>query len=230
MIDFYTWYTSNGRKVGIILEEAGLDYQMHPIDIGRGEQFAPEFMKISPNNRIPAIVDHDGPNGQPLSVFESGAILIYLAEKIGEFLPASGADRYDVLQWLMFQMGGVGPMFGQYNHFNRYAREKIPYAIDRYGKECSRLYWVMETRLRDRDFIAGDYSIADMALYPWARTFDWRDQDPNDVPHVKAWVDRIAARPAVERAMTAHEKAPRSGPIDDEHWENMYGDSQYQRR
>jgi GST-like protein len=230
MIDFYTWYTSNGRKVGIFLEEAGLEYKMHPVDIGRGEQFDPDFLKLSPNNRIPAIVDYDGPDGQPMSVFESGAILIYLAEKTGVFLPASGSGRYDVLQWLMFQMGGVGPMFGQYNHFKRYAREKIPYAINRYGRECGRLYWVMEKRLGNREYIAGDYSIADMALYPWARTFDWREQDTDEIPNVKAWVERIEARPAVQRAMAAHEKSPRPGPIDDRHWENMYGDAQYQRR
>ena len=230
MIDFYAWFTSNARKVAIMLEETGLDYATHVIDIGRGDQFKPEFLAISPNNRIPAIVDHDGPSGGPLPVFESGAILIYLAEKTGQFLPTEGAARYDAMQWLMFQMGGVGPMFGQYNHFSRYAREKIPYAIGRYGRECGRLYWVMERRLQDRDYIAGDYSIADMALFPWARTFDWRDQDPDEVPHVKAWVERIEARPAVQRALEALAKAPRSGPIDDRHWENMYGDTQYQRR
>ncbi|MGI9383800.1 MAG: glutathione S-transferase family protein [Methyloligellaceae bacterium] len=230
MIDFYVWYTSNARKVAIMLEETGLDYRSHVVDIGRGDQFGPDFLAISPNNRIPAIVDQDGPGGSPLSVFESGAILVYLAEKTGQFLPSDGAARYDAMQWLMFQMGGVGPMFGQHNHFNRYAREKIPYAIERYARECGRLYWVMERRLQDRDYIAGDYSIADMALFPWARTFDWRDQDPEEVPHVKAWVERVGTRPAVQRALEALSKSPRSGPIDDKHWENMYGNTQYQRR
>ena len=230
MIDHYTWYTPNGRKTAIFLEEAGLKHKTHLIDIGRGDQFEPEFLKISPNHRIPAIVDPDGPGGEPLALFESGAILIYLAEKTGKFLPADGASRYDVIQWVMFQMGGVGPMFGQFNHFNRYAREKIPYALDRYRKECGRLYWVMENQLRDRDFIAGDYSIADMALYPWACNFDMRDQDPDEIPHVKAWADRIASRPAVQRAMATLERKTEPGPIDDEIWENMYGDSQYRRR
>ncbi|MCG8558783.1 MAG: glutathione S-transferase N-terminal domain-containing protein [Hyphomicrobiales bacterium] len=230
MIDFYAWYTSNARKVAIMLEETGVAYTTHIIDIGRGDQFKPEFLALSPNNRIPAIVDRDGPAGRPLPVFESGAILVYLAEKTGRFLPADGAARYDAMQWLMFQMSGVGPMFGQYNHFSRYAREKIPYAIGRYARECGRLYWVMERRLGDRDYIAGDYSIADMALFPWARTFDWREQDPDEVPHVKAWVERIEARPAVAKALEALAKSPRSGPIDDRHWENMYGDTQYQPR
>ena len=230
MIDLYIWYTSNARKVMIMLEETGLAYRTHVVDMGRGDQFEPEFLAISPNNKIPAIVDQDGPGGASLPVFESGAILVYLAEKTGRFLPSDGAARYDAMQWLMFQMGGVGPMFGQYIHFSRYAREKIPYAIERYGRECGRLYRVMEKRLRDRDYIAGDYSIADVALFPWARNFDWCGQDPGELPHVKAWVERVEGRPAVERALEALAKSPRSGPIDDQAWENLYGDTQYQRR
>ncbi len=230
MIDFYIWYTPNARKVAIMLEEADLDYKVHEIDIGRGAQFEPEFLKISPNNRIPAMVDSDGPEGKPLALFESGAMLFYLAEKTSQFMPTQGDARHDVMQWLMFQMGGVGPMFGQYNHFHNYAREKIPYAMERYAKESARLYWVMEKALQSRDFIAGDYSIADMALYPWAENFAGRGQDSQAVPHVKAWVERMGAREAVERAMKAFASRPRSGPIDDEHWENMYGATQYKQR
>ena len=230
MIDVYSWSTGNARKVYIMLEETGLDYRVHPINISKGDQFGADFLAISPNNRIPAIIDRDGPGGAQMSLMESGAILYYLAEKTGMLLPTDGEARYRVMEWLMFQMGGVGPMFGQCNHFRRYARETIPYAIDRYTRECGRLYRVMEKRLADRDFIAGDYSIADMALYPWCRTFDWRGQDPDEVPRVKAWVDRVEARPAVQRAMDSLAKSPRSGPIDEAHWENMYGETQYLRR
>ncbi|RME95843.1 MAG: glutathione S-transferase family protein [Alphaproteobacteria bacterium] len=230
MIEFYIWYTSNARKVAIILEETGLDFETRVVDIGRGEQFDPDFLKISPNNKIPAIVDHDGPGGKPLALFESGAILIYLAEKTGAFLPAAGAERYAVHQWLMFQMAGVGPMFGQYNHFHNYAREAVPYARQRYAQECARLYGVMDRVLAQRDYVAGDYSIADMALYPWVSNFAGRGQDPDAVPHVAAWAKRVGARPAVQRAMALIGASPRPGPIDDEHWENMYGATQYQRR
>jgi len=230
MIDFYAWYTSNVRKVLIFLEETGLPYTVHFVDIGRGEQFTPEFLAISPNNKIPAIVDHNGPGGAPYPVFESGAILLYLAEKTGRFLPAETRARHDVIQWLMFQMAGVGPMFGQCNHFRRYARETIPSAVQRYTRECHRLYNVLDRRLEGREFVAGDYSIADMALFPWVRTFDWRDQDPDQVPNVKRWVADVTARPAVERALAALEAGPRPGPIDEEHWENMYGATQYRRR
>lgn len=230
MIDFYAWYTSNARKIAIMLEEAALDYETHIVDIGRGQQFEPDFLSISPNNKIPVIVDQEGPDGTPHAVFESGAILIYLAEKSGRFLPESGTARSEVMQWLMFQMASIGPMFGQCNHFRRYARDNIPYAIDRYTNECKRLYWVMEKHLRDREYVAGDYTIADMALMPWMRSFDWRDQDPDAVPNVKAWVARIEARPAVQRAMAMLAHGPRSGPIDADHWENMYGDTQYRQR
>lgn len=230
MIDFYIWYTSNARKVAIMLEEVELPYKTHVVDIGRGDQFSPEFLAVSPNNKIPAIVDADGPEGQPLAIFESGAILVYLAEKTGLFLPADGAARYGVMQWLMFQMSGVGPMFGQYNHFHSYAREDIAYARERYAKECARLYRVMEKELAAQDFIAGDYSIADMAIWPWASYFAGRGQKPEDYPNVLAWSKRIEARPAVMRALRKIGASPRSGPIDNEHWENMYGATQYQRR
>jgi GST-like protein len=230
MIDFYIWYTSNARKVAIMLEETGLEYQSHVIDIGRGDQFTPEFLTISPNNKIPAILDPDGPDGGPIAVFESGAILVYLAEKTGSFLPAKGAARYHVMQWLMFQMASVGPMFGQYNHFHNYAREDGSYAKERYAKECNRLYRVMEKALVGQDYIAGDYSIADMALWPWAHNFAGRGQDTEEVPHVVAWAQRVGARDAVKRAMEAIGASPRTGPIDNEHWENMYGATQYEQR
>jgi len=230
MIDFYIWYTSNARKVAIMLEETGLEYKTHVIDIGRGDQFTPEFLAISPNNKIPAIVDPHGPDGTPIALFESGAILIYLAEQTGMYLPASGSARHDVMQWLMFQMGGVGPMFGQYNHFHNYAREKIPYAMERYKKESHRLYQVMDKALEARDYIAGDYSIADMALWPWAHNFAGRGQDADEVPNVRGWAERVGARDAVKRAMQQVGASPRSGPIDKEHWENMYGETQYVSR
>jgi len=230
VIDFYIWYTSNARKVAIMLEEVNLPYKTHVVDIGRGDQFATEFLVVSPNNKIPAIVDPDGPEGEPLAVFESGAILIYLAEKTGQFLPAHGSARYDVMQWLMFQMASVGPMFGQYNHFHNYARDDIPYARERYAKECTRLYRVMEKALDGHDYVAGDYSIADMALWPWASYFAGRGQTPEDFPNVLAWSKRVEARPAVVQALTKVGASPRSGPIDNEHWENMYGATQYQAR
>ena len=231
MIEFHAWYTSNAQKVLIFLEETSLAHDMKIVDIGRGDQFCPEFLAISPNNKIPAIVDADGPGGRPLALFESGAILMYLAEKTGQFLPDDPAGRSVALQWLMFQVGGVGPMFGQCNHFTRYARQDVPYAKKRYLNECRRLYNVMDRRLAEAPYIAGDaYTIADMALYPWATTFDGRGVDPADVPHVKRWVDTIAARPAVRRAYDILGKSPRTGPIDNRHWENMYGETQYQRR
>lgn len=230
MIDFYIWYTSNARKVAIMLEETGLEYETHVIDIGRGDQFMPEFLKISPNNKIPAILDPDGLDGGPVAVFESGAILIYLAEKTGRFLPGKGSARYDVMQWLMFQMASLGPMFGQYNHFHNYAKTEDDYAKGRYARECNRLYRVMEKELAGRDYIAGEYSIADMALWPWAHHFSGRGQDPAEVPHVQAWAERVGARDAVKRALAVVGDSPRAGPVDDEHWENMYGATQYEQR
>jgi GST-like protein len=202
MIDLYYWTTPNGHKITLFLEEAGLDYRIVPVNIGKGEQFTPEFLRIAPNNRMPAIVDHapaDG--GPPVSLFESGAILLYLAEKIGRFLPADLRGRAEVLQWLFWQVGGLGPMAGQNHHFRNYAVEKIPYAIDRYVKETNRLYGVLDRRLADRAFVAGaDYSIADMASYPWIVSHEAQGQDLNDFPHVKRWFESIGARPATARA------------------------------
>jgi GST-like protein len=201
MIDLHYWTTPNGHKITIFLEEAGLAYKIFPVNIGKGDQFKPEFLAISPNNRIPAIVDRapkDG--GAPVSVFESGAILLYLAEKTGQFLSADLRARYDAIQWLFWQMGGLGPMAGQNHHFNLYAVEKIPYAMERYTKETNRLYGVLNKRLADREFIAGDYSIADMASYPWIVPHERQGQKIDDFPHLKRWLQAIAARPAVVRA------------------------------
>ncbi|MGQ0751869.1 MAG: glutathione S-transferase N-terminal domain-containing protein [Betaproteobacteria bacterium] len=201
MIDLYTWTTPNGRKVSIMLEELGLPYRVHPIDIGKGDQFKPAYVAINPNSKIPAIVDPDGPGGAPIRMMESGAILIYLADRSGKLLPASGADRYSVLEWLMFQMGGVGPMFGQVHHFLRAAKEPVPYAIERYTKETKRLYGVLNAHLERNEHLAGDYSIADVATYPWVARHEWHKTDLNDFPHVKRWFDAISARPAVRRGM-----------------------------
>ena len=205
MIDLHTWATPNGRKVSIMLEETGLPYEVHPVNIGKDEQFAPAFLKISPNNRIPAIVDRDADNG-PVSVFESGAILIYLAEKTGKFLAPKGEQRAKTLEWLMWQMGGVGPMLGQANHFINTAPEKIPYAIDRYISEAARLIKVLDTRLGEADYMGGDYSIADMATYPWLNVaFDLIAQGKPEIvgegANVKRWLEAVGKRPAVERGM-----------------------------
>ena len=201
MIDLYFWTTPNGYKPMLFLEEAGVPYTIVPVNIGKGEQFEPEFLKISPNNRIPAIVD-DAPagGGTPVSVFESGAILLYLAEKTGRFLPADVAGRTEALQWLFWQMGGLGPMGGQNLHFSAYAPEKIPYAIGRYAKETERLYGVLDRRLADSEFVAGDYSIADMAIYPWILTLERKDGNLGNFPNLKRWFETIAARPATIRA------------------------------
>ncbi|PCI58387.1 MAG: thiol:disulfide oxidoreductase [Gammaproteobacteria bacterium] len=201
LLDLYYWTTPNGHKITILLEELGLPYNLHPIDINKGDQFTPEFLAISPNNRIPALVDPT-PNDsdESLSIFESGAILEYLADKTGAFLPQSGAARYDVLQWLYWQMGGLGPMAGQNHHFSQYAPEKIPYAISRYVNETARLYHVLDKQLADKAFITGEYSIADMASYPWIRSYKKQSQDLNDFPNIKSWFERISARPAVIQA------------------------------
>jgi GSH-dependent disulfide-bond oxidoreductase len=201
MIDLYTWSTPNGRKVSIMLEECGLEYRTHKVDIGKGEQFREEFVEINPNSKIPAIVDYDGPNGKALKLFESGAILIYLAGKCGRFLPAGTRGKYKALQWLMFQMGGVGPMFGQTHHFLRAAKEPVPYAIERYSKETRRLYSVLNRRLAHRTFLAEEYSIADIATFPWVARHEWHKVDLSEFPHVKLWFDTISARPAVVRGM-----------------------------
>ena len=202
MIDLYTWSTSNGRKASIMLEELGADYTVHPIHIGKGDQFTPDYLAINPNGKIPAIVDSDGPGGAPITVFESGAILIYLAEKSGRFLPTEPVARMEVIQWLMFQMGGIGPMFGQVHHFLRAAKEQVPYGIERYGTEARRLYGVLDRRLEGRDHLAGDgYSIADIATWPWVFRREWQQIDLADFPNVKRWFDAVGSRPAVERGM-----------------------------
>ncbi|WAF87237.1 glutathione binding-like protein [Metapseudomonas otitidis] len=202
MIDLYYWTTPNGHKITLFLEETGLPYRIHPINIGKDEQFQPHFLKIAPNNRIPAIVDNEPADGsEPLSLFESGAILLYLAEKTGRFIPQDLRGRQEALQWLFWQMGGLGPMAGQNHHFNRFAPEKVPYAIQRYVKETARLYGVLDRRLADRAFVAGDdYSIADMAIYPWIVPHAYQEQDLDDFPHVKRWFQAIQARPATVRA------------------------------
>jgi GSH-dependent disulfide-bond oxidoreductase len=201
MIDLYTWGTPNGRKISIMLEECGLAYRVFPVNINKGEQFRPEFLAISPNNRIPAIVDADGPDGKPLNLFESGAILVYLSGKTGKFLPQTVRSKYIALQWLMFQMGGVGPMFGQAHHFIRNAKEQVPYGIKRYSDETRRLYAVLQARLSEAAFLADEYSIADIATFPWVARHEWHKVDLKDFPQVKRWFDTIAQRPAVARGM-----------------------------
>jgi len=201
VIDLYTWGTPNGRKVSIMLEECGLAYRAHKVDIGKGEQFREEFVAINPNSKIPAIVDYDGPEGRAMKLFESGAILVYLAAKTGQFLPLQVRGKYDALQWLMFQMGGVGPMFGQVHHFVRAAKEPVPYAIERYSGETRRLYAVLNRRLAHAAFLAREYSIADIATYPWVARYEWHKTNLADFPHVKRWFDAISARPAVQRGM-----------------------------
>jgi GSH-dependent disulfide-bond oxidoreductase len=229
MIEVYSWATPNGHKVHVMLEECGLPYRVHAVDIGAGEQFDPAFLAISPNNKIPAIVDPDGPEGRPISLFESGAILLYLAGKTGRFLPEGVAAKYEVLQWLMFQMGGVGPMLGQAHHFRIYAPERIPYAVDRYTNEAKRLYGVMDKRLARSKYLGGpEYSIADIAVFPWLRS--WKNQgiDWNDYPNLKGWFDEIAGRPAVKRGVEV--LAERRKPLtDDKSRSILFGDEQYKR-
>ena len=235
MIDLYSWTTPNGRKVHIMLAETGLEFSPHPIDIRAGDQFHPAFLEISPNNRIPAIVDNDGPEGKPMALFESGAILYYLAEKTGRFLPASGEGRYRVMEWLMFQMGGVGPMFGQANHFRVYAASKFPeeaiaYGQERYAKEANRLYGVMDKRLAENEYLAGaEYSIADIAVYPWCRDPARRGVDPEAYPNVLRWYDQIDRRPQVIEGNQILEGIPRA-EMDDKAWNIMFGDAQYEKR
>jgi GST-like protein len=228
-IDVYSWATPNGHKVHIMLEECGLPYHAHPVNIGKGDQFEPAFLKISPNNKIPAITDPEGPDGKPISVFESGAILVYLAGKTGKFLPAGDRGRYAVLQWLMFQMGSVGPMLGQTHHFRKYAPEKIPYAIDRYSNEAKRIYGVIDKQLSTNRFIAGDsYSIADIAIFPWLRSWENQGIVLTEYPFLKQWFDGIAARPAVQRGVKV--LADLRTPItDDKAREILFGKTQYQR-
>ena len=200
MIQLYSWKTPNGRKVSVMLEEIGLPYEVHAVDLGKRQQFTPEYLAMNPNNKIPSIIDTDGPGGKPLTLFESGAILMYLAEKTGKFWPQDMRKRYEVIQWLMFQMGGVGPMFGQANYFFR-LEEKVPYAIDRFHKEALRLYRVLEQELSKKEFLAGEYSIADIATYPWVGRHDIHQVKLEDFPSVKRWFDTISARPAVQKGM-----------------------------
>ena len=229
LIEVYSWATPNGHKVHIMLEECGLPYRVIPVDIGAGDQFKPEFLRISPNNKIPAIVDPVGPDGSPFTLFESGAILLYIASKTGQFLPTGTTERFRVLEWLMFQMGGVGPMLGQAHHFRIYAPEKIEYAVSRYTNEAKRLYGVMDTRLAKSKYIAGpQYTIADIAIFPWLRS--WKNQgiDWTDHPHLKGWFDEIAARPAVMRGVDvlANQRKPL---VTDAAREILFGAQQYQK-
>jgi GST-like protein len=230
MIDVYSWATPNGHKVHIMLEECGLAYRVHAVNIGAGDQFTPAFLAISPNNKIPAITDPDGPDGKPISLMESGAILVYLAGKTGRFMPRTDRAKYDVLQWLMFQMGSVGPMLGQAHHFRMYAPEKIDYAINRYTNEAKRLYGVIDKRLSQSEWLGcGEYSIADMATYPWLRS--WKNQGVvlDDYPHLKAWFERIEARPAVQRGVKVLAEL-RKQLTDDKARDILFGKTQYERR
>ncbi|MGY8894774.1 MAG: glutathione binding-like protein [Burkholderiales bacterium] len=234
MIDIYSWATPNGHKVHIMLEECGQrlgkDWHAHAVDIGAGDQFQPDFLKLSPNNKIPAMLDSHGPNGKPFSLFESGAILVYLASKFGKFMPKSDAAKFETLQWLMFQMGGVGPMLGQAHHFRIYAPEKIDYAYDRYTNEAKRIYGVLDKQVQSRKFIAGNqYSIADIATFPWIRS--WKNQgiDWSDYPALKDWFDRISERPAVKRGVDvlANLRVPLT---DDTAKQALFGATQYAKR
>ena len=229
MIEVYSWATPNGHKVHIMLEECGLGYRAIPVDIGAGDQFKPAFLAISPNNKIPAIVDSEGPDGEPISIFESGAILLYLAAKTGRFMPEDLRGKYRALEWLMFQMGSIGPLLGQAHHFRMYAPQKIEYAIDRYTNEARRLYGVMDGRLARSRYIAGDaYTIADIAIFPWLRS--WKNQgiDWNDYPHLRGWFDEIGARPAVQRGVEV--LADRRKPlVGDRQCEILFGAEQYRR-
>jgi len=230
MIEVYSWATPNGHKVHIMLEECGLKYRVHPVDIGTGAQFAPDFLAISPNNKIPAVTDADGPDGAPISLFESGAILLYLAGKTGRLMPADVRGKYEVLQWLMFQMGGVGPMLGQAHHFRIYAPEKLPYAIERYTNEARRLYGVINKRLAHATYIGGaEYSIADIAVFPWLRSWKNQGVEMADYPHLKGWFDEVAKRPAVQRGLEVLNGARR--PLtDDKAREVLFGERQRQQR
>jgi len=228
MIDLYSWATPNGQKVHIMLEECSLPYRVHPIDIGAGDQFSPQFLQISPNNKIPAIVDPDGPDGSAISLFESGAILIYLAAKTGLLLPQADRDRYVALQWLMFQMGHIGPMLGQAHHFRQYAPERIEYAVDRYTREAARLYDVMDRRLAHVEYFAGGYSIADIAIYPWTRSHQNQGVDLTQYPNVQRWQRAISARAAVQRGLEVL-KDRRKALLDERSREVLFGATQTAR-
>ena len=234
MIDIYSWATPNGHKVHIMLEECGQrlgrDWQAHPINIGTGDQFQPAFLEISPNNKIPAMVDPKGPNGKPMHLFESGAILLYLASKFNRFLPKSDAAKFETLQWLMFQMGGVGPMLGQAHHFRIYAPEKIDYAYDRYTNEAKRLYGVLDKQVQKHPYIAGkQYTVADIATFPWLRSWQNQGIDWKNYPALKDWFDRVSGRPAVKRGgiVLAHLRKPL---VDDQARQALFGKDQYVKR
>lgn len=231
-IKLYFWPTPNGYKISIMLEELQLPYEVHPVDITRGEQFDEAFLEISPNNKMPAIVDPAGPGGDPLPLFESGAILLYLAEKTGRFIPQEPAAYYQTVQWLMFQMGHVGPMAGQAHHFRNYAPEKIPYAIERYTNEVARLYRVMDHRLAEVEYLAGEYSIADIACWPWVRSWENQGQDIEATPNLKRWFDTIAERPAVQKGLELLADRRRQGKkgeaFDEEAWKILFGEKQYE--
>jgi GSH-dependent disulfide-bond oxidoreductase len=230
MIESYSWPTPNGHKIHIMLEECGLAYRAIPVNIGTGEQFKPDFLAISPNNRIPAITDPNGPDGKPISLFESGAILIYLAGKTGRFMPSSDRGKYECLQWLMWQMGGFGPMLGQAHHFRIYAPTKIDYAYDRYTNEAKRLYGVLEKQLAKKKFLCGDeYTIADMACFPWTRSTQNQGIDWADFPNVKRWHDAIAARPAVQKGVSVLADL-RKPLVDEKAKEALFGKTQYAKR
>ena len=232
MIEAWTWPTPNGHKIHIALEELGLPYKVIPVNIGKGEQFKPEFLAITPNHRIPAIVDPDGPGGKPFTLFESAAIMMYLSEKCGgALIPRDPIGKYRCLEWMMFQMGGVGPMFGQYNHFAAYAVEKIPYAIGRYANEVTRLHRVLDKRLSEAEWLAGsEYSMADIITFPWIRNPDRRGIDLATYPHVKRWHDAVAARPAVQRGVQVLAENQRKGQITDAERENYFGKTQFSAR
>ena len=228
MIDVYSWATPNGRKIHIMLEECGLPYKAHPINIGKGEQFGANFLEISPNNRIPAITDSDGPNGEPISLFESGAILLHYAEQAGKFIPSDSKGRVEVLQWLFFQMAHVGPMLGQNHHFRIYSPEKIPYAIDRYTKEAARIYGVIDKRLSEFEFVTGDYSIVDMAIYPWIRGHKLQGQDLDIFPNLKRWFFELDDRPAVKRGCEVLKDLRKNpGDFTEDQRSIMFGDKQF---
>lgn len=230
MIEVYSWPTPNGHKVHIALEECGLRYRVHPVDIGAGEQFAPAFLAISPNNKIPAITDPDGPDGRPISLFESGAILLYLAGKTGRLLPADVSGKYEALQWLMFQMGSIGPMLGQAHHFRIYAPEKLPYAIERYTNEAKRLYGVLNKRLAHSTYLGGrEYGVADIAVFPWLRSWKNQGVEMADYAHLKGWFDEVAKRPAVQRGLEVLAGA-RKPLTDDKAREVLFGRRQIEQR
>ena len=239
MIDLYTWTTPNGRKGSVMLEECGIPYNVHPVNIRNGDQFKPEFLKISPNNKMPAITDPDGPGGKPISIFESGAILMYLAEKTGQLMPSDTRGKYNVIQWLMFQMASVGPMLGQAHHFRRYAPEKLEYAINRYTNEAKRIYAVIDKRLGEAKYLAGDYSIADIATYPWLVPHSMQGQNLEDFPNLKKWYDELRARPATQRGFAVMSEVVErmraatqaNQPAHDKKtWEILFGDKQFEKR